>query len=126
MPCCNIRYSKFMKVTKGIQILAALLLIVLAIVRFTDIAQLETFSLWIITIYFVLFGLVMLIFEFEIKRVKAYFYFMNFCFGKAIFDFFIGCMVLSGEIHSWLEIPIAVVFFAATLALILIGICYRV
>jgi hypothetical protein len=98
---------------------------VLSIVRLVKITELQTFSLVMITIYFVLFGLFLLAVEFGLKRIKVSFYFLNFCWGKALFDFFIGCMAVSSALGSWVEIPIAIVFFLATLFLLIIGVCYR-
>lgn len=77
------------------------------------------------TIYFIIFGFAILTVELGLRRMKVTFYFLNFMWGKALFDFFIGIMSISGGIDSWVEIPIAIFFFAATICLLLIAICYR-
>ena len=53
------------------------------------------------------------------------FFFMNFSWGKCVFDFFIGCMSLSMGPEQWASIVIAIFFFAATIGLAVISICYR-
>ncbi len=67
----------------------------------------------------------MLLFEFGIMRVKAYFYLMNFFWGRALWDFFIACMCISSQAIPAMEITAAIVFLIATIVLGLISCCFR-
>ncbi len=110
------------------QIASAILLVILSIVRIIKITEARTFTLYVMTIYFVLFGLVILLVELGLKPIKRTFYFLNFAWGKAIFDFFIACMSLSTGFYgttSMITIPVAIVFFLGCLFFIIISIFYR-
>jgi COPI associated protein len=111
-----------------VQIIAAIALIVLSIVRIIKIVEAKTFTLYVMMAYFVMFGLIILSVELGLKFMKRTFYFLNFAWGKAIFDFFIACMSLSMGLYgtaSAIQIPIAILFFIATIGLIGIALCYR-
>lgn len=77
------------------------------------------------TFYFIVFAFYLLAFEFGIKRVKLKFYLMNFAWGKAILDFFIGSMIISAYVVPPIDIPATIFFFAATILLIIISIIFR-
>jgi uncharacterized membrane protein len=50
---------------------------------------------------------------------------MNFAWGKAIIDFFIGCMILTAFVVPVLDVIATIFFFLATIILIIISIVYR-
>lgn len=50
---------------------------------------------------------------------------MNFFWGKAIFDFFLGCMIISAYVNPALDVPATIFFFSTTIVLSIISICFR-
>ena len=50
---------------------------------------------------------------------------MNFFWGKAIFDFFLGCMIISAYAVPPIDIPATIFFFATTIVLLIISLCFR-
>jgi len=67
----------------------------------------------------------MLIFEIGFTWIKLKFYLMNFFWGKALYDFFLGCMIISAYVFPPIDIPAAIFLFAATIVLLLISVCFR-
>ena len=67
----------------------------------------------------------MISFELGIKRVKIKFYLMNWAWGKALMNFFVGSMIISAYVIPPLDIPACIFFFSATLILLLISIMFR-
>lgn len=67
----------------------------------------------------------MLLFEFGIMRVKSFFYLMNFFWGRALWDFFIACMLVSAQAIPGMDITAGIIFFGATVVLTLISVCFR-
>lgn len=114
-----------MIITKIVQILAALLLLAEVIVRFVYFLQLGSLPNYIMTFYFIIIAFYLLSFEFGIKRVKLKFYLMNFAWGKAIMDFFLGSMIISAYVVPPIDIPATIFFFSATILLIIISIVFR-
>lgn len=50
---------------------------------------------------------------------------MNFFWGKAIFDFFLGCMIISAYVIPGIDVPATIFFFATTVVLLIISIFFR-
>jgi hypothetical protein len=66
-------------------------------------------SLYIETVYFLFFAVFIIGVEFGIKYFKQLFFFLNFLWGKALFNLFLGCLgITSGKA---LDIGISIYFF---------------
>lgn len=50
---------------------------------------------------------------------------MNFFWGKALLNFFLGCMIVSAYVIPPIDIPATIFFFATTIVLIVISISFR-
>lgn len=66
-----------------------------------------------------------MLFECGVKRIKLKFYLMNYAWGKAIMDFFLGCMVISAYVVPAIDIICAIFFFSATILLVIVSIRFR-
>ena len=77
------------------------------------------------TFYYFLFAIYILCFEFGVKRIKLKFYLMNFAWGKALMNFFLGTMIISAYVVPPIDIPASVFFFLATIVLIIISVMFR-
>lgn len=113
-----------LRLAKFMQIFAGLFLLAVVIVRFVFFAQLGSVPNVIMTFYFIFFAGFMLLFEFGIMRIKAYFYLLNFFWGRALWDFFIACMCISSPAVPAMDIVAGIVFFVATAILGLISCCF--
>jgi hypothetical protein len=105
--------------------LAALLLLAEVILRFVYFLQLGTLSNYIMTFYFLIFAFYLIGFEFGIKRLRLKFYLMNFAWGKAAMDFFLGSLVVAGWVIPALDVIVLIFFLTASICLALISCMFR-
>lgn len=69
------------------------------------------------TFYFVVFAIYLLLFELGIMSIRRKFYLFNFLWGKAIFDFFLGCMIISAYVIPPIDVPATIFFFITAIVL---------
>jgi hypothetical protein len=50
---------------------------------------------------------------------------LNFAWGKALMDFFLGSLFVSGLVVPEIEVPAAILFFLAFISLITLSIAFR-
>ncbi len=122
---CEFNYVNMVRLAKLLQIISVLLLLAIVILRFVYFLQLGALPNYIMTFYFLLFSGYLLLFEFGIKTIKHKFYLLNFFWGKALFDFFVGCMVISAYVIPPIDIPATIFFFLSTLFFIFISVYFR-
>lgn len=97
-----------------------------AIVRFANIQSIEKFSGVALTLYIILFGVILICTEASYKNFRQWFYFLNFGWGKAVADLFIVSIVLgSGAAVKWCDVLVAIWLFAMAIFLPLITFCYK-
>ena len=123
--CFHVTYTKLMILAKVIQIIAALALLAEVAVRFVYFLQLGSLSNYILTFYFIFLGFYLIGFELGIKRLKLKFYLMNFAWGKAVMDFFIGTLVASAQVIPALDYIILIIFLTNAFILVVISCMYR-
>ena len=114
-----LNYEKIKKVAKYSHFVGAGLLFITSVMRlFTlNFKAIEV----LLSIYYVLFGLIIIMSELKYQRVLTHFYFMNFSFGKAIFAGFIATMVFSFE---WIQLATFVFFLVACCGFIVLGVLF--
>ena len=113
------RWAKFF------QIISALFLLAIVILRFVYFLQLGSFPNYVMTFYYLIFGIYLFLFEFGIKTVKARFYLLNFCWGKGLVDVFLGSMIISAYVIPPIDIPATIFLFASSLILFVISCKFR-
>lgn len=113
------------RLAKLLQVISALLLLVIVILRLVYFLQLGAFPNYIMTFYFILFAIYLLLFEIGIMGIRRKFYLMNFFWGKALFDFFLGCMIISAWVIPGIDVPATIFFFATSIVLVTISIFFR-
>ncbi len=64
------------------------------------------------TFYFLFFALYIIGFELGIKRLKLKFYLMNFGWGKATINLFLGSLIVSSWVIPIIDVIILIVFLA--------------
>jgi len=122
---CSFNYKNMAILAKILQIVSALFLLATTIVRFVFFLQLGSLPNYIMTFYFPIFAIYLLLFECGWMGIRRKFYLMNFFWGKAIFDFFLGCMIISAYVVPALDVPATIFFFSTTIVLTVISICFR-
>eukprot|EP00347_Sterkiella_histriomuscorum_P001851 403370435 len=123
--CFKFTYVNMSRLAKFLQVFSALLLLVIVILRFVYFLQLGSLPNYIMTFYFVVFAVYLLLFELGIMSIRRKFYLMNFFWGKAIFDFFLGCMIISAYVVPAIDVPATIFFFATTIVLAITSVFFR-
>ena len=116
----NTKIEKVFLFHKIIQIIMAVHLILLSVVRilFMEASHVTSFM---VSVYWCLFGLMFIFVEFDIKKSRLWFYFLNTALGKGLFHIFCFLMCFgSGDARNWVDVYLAVVFsFTSTIFLIM-------
>ena len=116
----NTGISKVYTVHKIIQCIMAAFLIILSVVRilFMDHNSITSFM---VSVYWALFGLMFICVEFDIKKSRLWFYFLNSSLGKGLTHIFMFLLCFgSGDAHNWVDVLLAILFsFTATAFLIM-------
>jgi hypothetical protein len=104
----------------------AVLLIICSIIRFVYIMEIETFSGIALTIYLIIFAVILICVEASAAQFRTWFYFMNFGWGKGLAHIFICSIVLgSGAAVLWLDILLAIYLCVVAIWMPIISLCYR-
>ena len=93
----------------------------------TSILKIAQFNInqaidYIMTAYYILFGILIVLIEFGVPKVLQVFYFMNFSFGKALSCAFIATMTFN--LHDTMQLITTIFFFIAALGFLIIGFCF--
>ncbi len=119
-------YKKVYLVQKIFQFINAGVLVMAAIVRFIYTKQIVSFSGYVLTFYLLLFAAIYICHEVSVAEFRLWFYFLNFGWGKGLFDLFIGCLCLgSGMAVVWLDILVGVYFIVLSVGFGAISLVYR-
>ena len=96
-------------VQKIIQLAIAALLLIFAIVRIAFIES-ETFTGFMISVYWVIFGVIFILVELNVKKSRMWFNFLNSSLGKGLFHvfLFLSCFG-SGASPIWVDVLLAVI-----------------
>ena len=97
--------------TKCVQIVMACTIILQAVIRLLTADNFHTFTGFMLTFYLLIFGAAIMAIEFNCKRARIWFYFMNYSLGKCIFYFFMTLLCFgSGAMVSFFDILVGVIF----------------
>ena len=85
-------------------------MLVFSIVRIAFIDA-GTFAGFMISVYWVLFGIMFIMVEFNLKKSRMWFYFLNGSLGKGLFHvfLFLTCFGSGGE-QVWVDVFLAIIF----------------
>lgn len=64
-------------------------------------------------------------FEMGVKRLKLKFYLMNFAWGKAAMDFFLGSLVVASWVIPAMDVVILIFFLIATIMLVTVSCLFK-
>ena len=122
--------EKIFKISMVIQIANAAILIVTGLLRIfmvkTYSAESHAFAGFTLSLYLILFGVMILLVELTIMRARAWFYFLNFGWGKALFSLFIALFLLgSGRAVRWLDVLLAVYFIIISIFFLFVYLAKR-
>jgi hypothetical protein len=79
----------------------------------------------VLTFYYLFFAFYLIGFEMGIKRLKLTFYLMNFAWGKAVMDFFLGSLILSSWVIPAIDVIILIFFLIAVILLVTVSCMFR-
>ena len=115
-------YEKAAMGMKIMQFFNAALLIITGIVHFVYFKKLKSFNGFVLTIYLFLFAAIFILLELSKLRMRIWFYFMNFGWGKAIFLTFVGLLLMgAGKTVTWIDILAGVWLFLCAIAFAVIS-----
>ena len=114
-----VSYDTIRKITIVCHCLGALLLFIISVVRFVQFDF--TSSTFVLSIYYILFGLIIVCCEIGFAKVLEQFYFMNYSFGKALFAGFIATLTFT---LYWLQLAVSIFFMVACAGFIILGLFY--
>ena len=116
----SVNYDCIRKTGKVFYCLGALLLFLLAVLRF---AQLDfTNTQFVIYVYYIGFGILIILIEMELGKVLDNFYFMRWAWGKGGFATFIATLCFN--LDYWIQIMVWIFFACASIFFFVIGCCY--
>ena len=123
--CKCLTYDIVCRIVRIGQVICAVLITILAILRFVNYKKINSTANVIMTIYFFFFAFIIIMTEFGILLSKKVFYFLNFGWGKCIFYIFIGSMALSGKVDRSFDIPIGVILWVCAFFVLTVTLFYR-
>ena len=88
--------------------------------------QPHTFAGFTLSLYLIIFGIMLLLVELSLMHARAWFYFLNFAWGKSLFSIFIALFLLgSARSVRWLDVLVAVWFIVLSLLFFVMFLAYR-
>src|SRR5687768_15229716 len=90
-------FDKMSKIIRILVLADAALLVVVGVFRFISFMSIGSFANYVITFYLFLFAILMAMTEFRVNYFRRTYYFLNFCWGKALFFIFLGSLILASR-----------------------------
>ena len=90
----------------------AVVLLVLSVVRIGVVEDDQTVAGFMISFYFVIFAIIFIAVECNLKKSRLWFFFLNSSLGKALFYIFLFllCFGSGSDDPSWVDVLLAVIF----------------
>ena len=98
-------------------------MLVFSVVRIAVLEKDETFAGFMISFYFVMFAMIIISVECNLKKSRAWFYFLNGSLGKALFYLFLFALTFGSghaDASTWADVLLAVMFFIASVLMFVI------
>lgn len=118
-------FEKIIKVIRVLIVLEAILLVVIGVFRLVNFMKIGSFPNYVITFYLFLIAIVMAMIEFRVQYFRQIFYFLNFCWGKALLLFFCSTLVITYRVNSTLELVSGIVILVSAFFLVGISVIFR-
>ena len=119
-------YEKAAIAMKYSMLVFAAALVIVGILHFVAFDVWATYNHFIFTVYLFLFAAIICLVEFSVWETRTWFYFMNFGFGKGIFLFFVGLILLgAGNSVTWVDILVGIIFILSAIAFAVLSKVYR-
>ncbi len=112
-------YAKVRQFTVFVHCIGSVLLFITSISRFFQLDFSST--TFVLSIYYIGFGVLIILSELRIERVLRHFYFMNFSFGKAVFAGFVATLTFS---LSLFQLVVGSFFIVACGGFLILGFIY--
>lgn len=102
-----------------------MLLLVEVIFRFVYFLQLGSLPNYVLTFYYLFFAFYLIGFELGIKRLKLTFYLMNFGWGKAAMNLFLGSLIISAWVIPPVDVIILIFFLMVVILQVICSVMFR-
>ena len=113
-------YEGVSRIARICHILGAVLLFVMSIIGF---AQLNfTSTQFVMYVYYIFFGVLIIFVELGFTKVIEQFYFMNYSFGKALFAGFVATLCYGT--NYWVKLAVAIFFTIASGGFLILGMMF--
>lgn len=89
-------FEKAALAMKILQFINAAALLICVIIRFITFKNFKSYTELILLFYFIGICAFFILFELGLFRLRILFYFMNYGFGRAVFSFLLGLLIVSG------------------------------
>ena len=111
-------------VSKFMFIGGALGLIMIAFLRFTAVDS-PTVHEAILNLYYLFFGVIMILSQLNVHKVVDQFRFLNYYWGKCIFSMFLASLSFSSKTESFVRWVLSLYFFATAGCFLGLAFCHR-
>jgi hypothetical protein len=119
-----IEYEKALKFSRLFNIIGAASLGVISFFRVLSFGVTDLRG-YIMTFYYLIFGLLLLLIECRPDRIMKHFHFLHFSLGRGFFALFIGGLCISTEISPAVHIIVAVFFIMAAVLYFVLACCFK-
>ena len=106
------KYAKTLTASKIMQYVSITMLVMMCVMRIIAFVTVPSVVSMVLTVYYLLFAIILLFVELGLKGARYQFFFLNFAWGKGSAAIFIAFTMVGGDVQSWLQIPIGIFFFA--------------
>ena len=94
-------FTKAIRIQKMIQLGIAGIMIFLAVMRTILITRFDDLINFVMTVYLYGLSILLILIEFEVVFIKEQFYLLNYGWGKAFLNLFLGLSCVQFEIGMW-------------------------
>ena len=119
-------YEKCATAMKILQFINAGFLTFVGIIHLLMFKNLKSFNGFVLTIYLFVFAALYIVLELGKFQTRLWFYFMNFGWGKGMFNLFLGLLLVSaGKTVSWIDILAGIWLILVSIAFIIISMVHK-
>jgi hypothetical protein len=111
--------------TAIMQVIGAVLLVFLGVIRFVWGQNLEFPITWLLSFYYFLFAILLILGELQFRFYMKYMVFLYYSWGKGIVNIMISTYCLQITLVPFFQIPVAVYFFVLGIIYIVLGCVFR-
>ena len=98
--CAAVNMEWIKSWARAFQFIGAILLVLLAIMRFVTLSIVNP-PAFILTLYYFVFAALLIVAEFQIKFIMKYFHFLYYGWGKSVLDFFLFTIWFDTSVNAF-------------------------